>query len=206
VPTPCIECGSEYDRKPRAKVGSCSERCKASRIVRLKKEAYDRDKESGKLQVRLDSVKARRVPKAYEVTCTECGKVFTAKMSNREFCDQSCSNRGFARRRREDPDRWARFKAQRNINSRQRINRIRHIIKVDVVHVDVLGDRDDWTCALCGESVDRELKYPDPQSKSVDHTLPISKGGEHSYANTKVAHLLCNTSAGAKGKQCPEEG
>lgn len=27
--------------------------------------------------------------------------------------------------------------------------------------------------------------------------LPISKGGEHSYANTQVSHLICNIRKGA---------
>ena len=201
--TPCIECGSEYERAA-GPAGSCSPECRKTHDARRKTAARLRDKDTGKYRARLDRSKDARVPKTYEVTCAECGKVFTARMSNREFCDQSCTNRGFARRRREDPERWARFKAQRNINSRQRRNRLRHIIKVDVVRVDELGVRDNWMCALCGEPVDRELKYPDPRSKSVDHTVPISKGGEHSYANTKVAHLLCNTSAGAKGRQCQE--
>lgn len=53
-------------------------------------------------------------------------------------------------------------------------------------------ERDGWTCGLCGEPVDRELKWPDPMSPSLDHVIPLIKGGDHSRANTQCSHLTCN--------------
>ena len=57
-------------------------------------------------------------------------------------------------------------------------------------------ERDHWICQLCGEPVDRNLQWPDPQSPSLDHILPIVKGGLHKYANTQCAHLQCNLRKG----------
>ena len=52
------------------------------------------------------------------------------------------------------------------------------------------------TCGLCGVSIDVALAWPDPGSKSIDHILPLSKGGSHSQENVQWAHLVCNTRKG----------
>ena len=48
-------------------------------------------------------------------------------------------------------------------------------------------------CALCGKPVDFSLRYPDPMSKTVDHIVPIARGGHPSdLDNLQLAHLACN--------------
>lgn len=67
----------------------------------------------------------------------------------------------------------------------------------DVVAARVFR-RDKWICGICGTAVsqlnDRDLI----DIASLDHIIPLSKGGEHSYANTQLAHLSCNLRKGAK--------
>lgn len=63
-------------------------------------------------------------------------------------------------------------------------------------HAEVY-ERDGWVCGICAEPVDRALVYPDPLSPSLDHVVPLSLGGEHSRANTRLAHLSCNVKRGA---------
>jgi 5-methylcytosine-specific restriction endonuclease McrA len=58
-------------------------------------------------------------------------------------------------------------------------------------------ERDGWTCGLCSEPVDPALSWPDPQSASLDHVLPLSRGGSHTMANVQLAHLGCNVEKGA---------
>ncbi|MBQ7146009.1 MAG: HNH endonuclease [Lachnospiraceae bacterium] len=54
-------------------------------------------------------------------------------------------------------------------------------------------------CALCGQEVDKNLKYPHPMSASVDHIIPLQKGGHPSdLANLQLAHLYCNRQKAAK--------
>lgn len=55
-----------------------------------------------------------------------------------------------------------------------------------------IAERDGWVCHICSLPVDRALGYPDPGSKSIDHVLPLIKGGSHTRANVAISHLLCN--------------
>lgn len=48
-------------------------------------------------------------------------------------------------------------------------------------------------CAICGRPVDKELKAPHPMSPSVDHIIPLNKGGHPSDINNlQLAHWICN--------------
>lgn len=51
--------------------------------------------------------------------------------------------------------------------------------------------RDKGICGICRKRVD-------PADWHLDHIVPISQGGEHSYANVQVSHPYCNESKGAK--------
>jgi 5-methylcytosine-specific restriction endonuclease McrA len=56
---------------------------------------------------------------------------------------------------------------------------------VETVSVSVLYARDRGHCGLCPNVVLRK-------DASIDHIVPLSLGGEHSYRNTHLAHLRCN--------------
>lgn len=59
-------------------------------------------------------------------------------------------------------------------------------------------ERDGLACAWCGLPVDLAIAWPDRMSKSIDHKQPVSRGGEHTLANTQLMHLSCNASKGAR--------
>lgn len=53
-------------------------------------------------------------------------------------------------------------------------------------------ERDEWRCGICATAIDPEVHYPDPQSVSVDHIVPRSRGGSDDQDNLQAAHLICN--------------
>lgn len=48
-------------------------------------------------------------------------------------------------------------------------------------------------CGICGQPVDKRLKYPHPLAPCVDHIIPIDRGGHPSdISNLQLAHWKCN--------------
>jgi len=59
-------------------------------------------------------------------------------------------------------------------------------------------ERDRWICMLCGRQVDKDLRWPDEMSPSLDHNVPLVAGGMHTRANCQLAHLICNIRKGGR--------
>jgi 5-methylcytosine-specific restriction endonuclease McrA len=63
----------------------------------------------------------------------------------------------------------------------------------DFITLNALGERDGWRCGLCGKRVRKARRYQqDPLGASVDHLVPLSLGGSHTWANVQLAHYGCN--------------
>ena len=56
---------------------------------------------------------------------------------------------------------------------------------VERVYVSVVARRDRGFCGICGKVVVRA-------ERSLDHIVPLSCGGEHSYRNIQLTHWKCN--------------
>lgn len=61
-----------------------------------------------------------------------------------------------------------------------------------------IRERDGNRCHLCGDRVSAKA-WPHPLSASLDHVVPLTKGGAHDPDNVKLAHLACNTAKGNRG-------
>jgi 5-methylcytosine-specific restriction endonuclease McrA len=59
-------------------------------------------------------------------------------------------------------------------------------------------------CHICGEAVDKTLRYPDRMSATVDHVTPLALGGSGNRSNLRLAHLRCNLKKAAKPLAGPE--
>jgi len=64
--------------------------------------------------------------------------------------------------------------------------------KVAVEHVDykIVFERDGGCCHLCGKKLKSDAWH-------LDHLIPLSKGGEHSYRNVAVTCPRCNIQKGS---------
>lgn len=58
-------------------------------------------------------------------------------------------------------------------------------LAVPIAHRDI-AERDGWRCHICGKKV-TETNW------SLDHLIPLSKGGMHIPENVALAHFACNT-------------
>lgn len=54
-------------------------------------------------------------------------------------------------------------------------------------------ERDAWTCYLCKEQTNPDASPFDPFYPTVDHVIPLSKGGQHTLTNAGTACLGCNS-------------
>lgn len=117
--------------------------------------------------------------------CGFCGQMFLTLRKTSQFCGRECS--AAAEYAANKADYLRRAKADRARRRGARVETFPH---------EEVFERDGWVCYLCNELVDREAIWPAPLMPSLDHVVPISRGGEHSRANTRCAHLVCNLRKG----------
>lgn len=53
-------------------------------------------------------------------------------------------------------------------------------------------NRDNWTCVYCGVKVVKSRLYT-PNQATIDHVIPLSKGGTHTMDNVVTACHCCNS-------------
>lgn len=119
----------------------------------------------------------------YIGTCQVCAAA-TCGRNPKHYCSQQCRSRAAYL---ANTDRFiAAAHKRRALQKRQ---------WVEDVDLATLGKRDKWQCHLCGKRVRQKPRHKrDPDMASIDHLIPISLGGQHSYANTAISHLRCNLS------------
>lgn len=64
-------------------------------------------------------------------------------------------------------------------------------------------ERDGWRCYLCGRSTPEHLlKTSRGDGPTLDHVIPLSRGGTHDMANLRCCCRACNA---GKSNRTPEE-
>lgn len=57
-------------------------------------------------------------------------------------------------------------------------------------------ERDGWVCQICSTKVDEGLSRRDRWGATIDHIVPLSRGGFDIYENAQLAHRICNVKKG----------
>lgn len=140
----------------------------------------------------------RGVPGGY-VWCKPCSAAYRRQRYRANQAQVSADSRAWYEANRErkaatrrawyeaHADKWADYVCRRRAAI--------HATAIGPVDFDAL-----WTgcCGICGGDMDRGLPHPDPFSKSLDHIVPLARGGAHVQDNLQWAHLVCNKRKGAR--------
>lgn len=110
--------------------------------------------------------------------CRHCGKPFKVNflVDRRQYCSDKCLERSHRRERRV----------------REKKQFVCHIRLNDIYL------RDGGKCQLCGGRIDRKIKPPHPMSLTLDHIIPLVRGGLHEPSNVQISHFGCNSKKGGK--------
>jgi hypothetical protein len=120
------------------------------------------------------------------IACVSCGcamKTLPGRGSTRLYCDP-CA---------EIAKRDTRNAAKRLRKARRKDAFVERVIRQRIY------ERDRWKCGICKRKVDPSLEVPHPLSKTIDHIIPLSKGGTHEPRNVQLAHFICNSKRSNKG-------
>ena len=120
--------------------------------------------------------------------CECCGSLFfPTSVYNKAYCSDEC-----------------RRKASNAISKDKRLRRISKVLVDKDIDLKDLFKRDDGVCAICG----KRCRWDDSSTRddgtflafgdypSIDHIVPLSKGGKHSWNNVQLACRSCNSRKG----------
>ena len=201
TPRKCRRCGTDFlAGRNLGRGGSyprfCSDPCRRARARRLPKRCAHcgvmfEPRRTGPVALfcNANCGDAARNPRntPTERECATCGTPFISVQPHQRRCSKICRD---TRQRNLSKRKYAH---QSGSTHRRRARRF----GVAYEYVSPVGifERDGWVCGICSAPVERTIKYPDPKSASLDHVVPMSRGGAHAPENLQCSHLECNLRA-----------
>jgi hypothetical protein len=136
----------------------------------------------GDIKIKVTVAKQAANPRRFDFDCERCGQVVTTdKHVTRGAYGRYCRSCALVKRR----ERY-RIKTAK----RQKItNPIR-------ISADVIIERDGNVCHLCDSEIDLTLARNSRFGATIDHVVPVSKGGADTLENMRLAHWICNIKKG----------
>lgn len=178
-PRACPQCNRTFKPKTSRTV-HCSRRC-IYRTLSIKRRDIENARRRNKSAKRRESLPTK--------PCLYCKRVFRPKRrSNAMHCSGRCSIGTWGR---QHPEVAARSKHARRARLNGAVSE-----RVDRL---VVFARAGWRCVLCGRPTPRALIGTGSlQRPTLDHIVPLSRGGSHTYANVQCACLSCNSRKSTK--------
>lgn len=165
-------------------------------------------------------MRARRAGRLHEFgredgECPICGEAFSLPpRSRRLYCGAACRSRAHLERhghwratceacagdigtRKRQDSRYCSEQCQKmSITHLRRAAKL--CVEAEAISVAGVVARYGTDCSVCGEAIDMALARPDLMSFSIDHVVPLARGGTHTYENVAPTHLLCNMRKGVR--------
>lgn len=213
----CRKCGFEFERtfqNLRCGNVACSECAKAQKAA--EEQAHKKEQEERKAKQEAERIAKNPLGlSSYQLSiqekldvahvCEVCGNEYTIRdrmiKEGMKYCsDNGCCSVSCSRKRNRRKLRESGF-------PRNHLHRA-HKYGCDYesgITLKKLIKRDGLRCAICGEMCDPNdhewTKHFGPTSPTIDHIIPMSKGGGHVWNNVQVAHAICNSKKGAQCEQ-----
>lgn len=105
--------------------------------------------------------------------CPVCNSLFVGR---NKYCSTRCAN-----------------KVHYSTSKDKRLRRIKQATIDYTITLKELYERDKGICWICGRECDYEADSNSNYYPSIDHVIPLSRGGVHSWENVKLAHRICNS-------------
>jgi len=165
----CVYCGKSFVTNLQ-KAKFCEDACRAGFYqAKAAKETLKRQLEN---------------PRRFDFHCDRCNKlVVTDKHVTRGAYGRFCRNCALVRRRERYRVKTAK---------RQKVSQPVRI------SADVLIERDGNLCRLCDTEIDLNVPRNSRWGATIDHIVPLSKGGADELENLQLAHWICNIKKGSK--------
>ena len=190
----CIKCGTILTQKGKRICDKCREEAKRPRYHK-KCEQCGAEFETGRGYQRYCSSECSKAAIAAvreERICIVCGKKYISTNKKQKYCSRRCKKRF----------NGTSNKYNRLLSSDQRLRIATNVDKT--VWLMPLIKRDNNICALCGkpcdlydyEITDIGTMITGENYPSIDHIIPLSKGGLHRWDNVQLAHRSCNRMKG----------
>lgn len=129
--------------------------------------------------------------------CKACGEEHLAKNKN-AYC-HTCKDVRKRISKIKERRRIAYKEARRRRNAKDRYVKgsfKKRCIKYGVLYTQLnrpdVFNRDNWTCVYCGVKVVQSRQYK-PNQATIDHVIPLSKGGTHTIDNVVTSCQSCNS-------------
>ena len=200
----CWFCGTELPKKETSGFPRryCDRVCASKLRTKQKKEA--RDRTSKCLVCEISFVGSKAGLKYCGAECRKMGNAIKAAErwrayaeSRGEFKEWNCGWCNSKVKVRSSLQGGKKYHDDCAVKARRARNRIKTVrrqgVRSDarITHEEV-AERDSFTCYLCGDLVDMSLPRTSRFGATLDHVIPISKGGVDSLDNLKLAHWVCN--------------
>lgn len=182
----CRECGHEFERFVDL---HCKTECPECHRREVEREDKRREREGKRaLMQRLVNIIA------YEHVCPEFGARFRSSNPSQLYCSEGCRKRA----------RWKRREKSLGSHGSHVKRAKRYGVEYDrSITLNKLIKRDGMTCYICGKTCTKDDKRWGtfgPDYPTIDHVIPLCKGGTHTWDNVRVACGECND---AKGGSLP---
>lgn len=183
----CEQCSTPFRKQTATQLGRfCTPSCHHAWLRSQPTYQSKGDRRRASAQHKMDKAQEGTIGQHQWIAgaCQSCGDTYIVRPTGGKYpeayCSKGCRAREIRHRRR------ARMRTPIPTPTPTRVIRAK------------VYERDQWTCQLCSEPVRMDMVHtlgtpkPHPLAPTIDHVIPLARGGTHDMDNVQTAHFMCN--------------